>query len=125
MAKQRRLARETLPERPSLKTYLPRRTLRVFSELSASSAVKEKMTQITIRPLASHDDYQQTRQIHMATWGVGASETIPPLTVHALQHNGGSALGAYDGDRLVGYVLGTLGTIQAPDRIDQILEQYT
>jgi predicted GNAT superfamily acetyltransferase len=78
------------------------------------------MTQITIRPLASHDDYQKTRQIHMATWGVDAAETIPPLMVHALQHNGGTALGAYDGDRLVGYVLGTLGTIQTPNRIDQI-----
>ena len=78
------------------------------------------MTQITIRPLSSHDDYQQTRQIHMATWGVDASATIPPLTVHALQHNGGTALGAYDDDRLVGYVLGTLGAIQAPNRIDQI-----
>lgn len=56
----------------------------------------------------------------MATWGVDASETIPPLTVHALQHNGGIALGAYDNDRLVGYVLSTLGAIQAPDRIDQV-----
>ncbi len=78
------------------------------------------MTQITIRPLSSHEDYQQTRQIQMTTWGVDVSETIPPLTVHALQHNGGTALGAYDGDRLVGYVLGTLGTIEAPNRIDQI-----
>lgn len=78
------------------------------------------MTQYTIRPLASQNDYQQTRQIHMAAWGVDASETIPPLTLHALQHNGSTLLGAYDGDRLVGYILGTLGTIEAPNRIDQV-----
>jgi predicted GNAT superfamily acetyltransferase len=78
------------------------------------------MTQITIRPLTSHTDYQQTRHIHMAAWGVDASETIPPLTMHALQHNGSTLLGAYDDDRLVGYILGTLGAIEAPNRIDQI-----
>lgn len=78
------------------------------------------MTEITIRPLSSHDDYQQTRHIHMATWGVDVAETIPPLTMHALQYNGGTLLGAYDADRLVGYILGTLGAIQAPNRIDQI-----
>ncbi|GJM42328.1 MAG: hypothetical protein DHS20C20_26100 [Ardenticatenaceae bacterium] len=78
------------------------------------------MTQITIRPLSSHEDYQQTRQIHMIVWGVDVSETIPPLTVHALQHNGGTLLGAYDGEQLVGFILGTLGAIQSPNRIDQI-----
>ena len=78
------------------------------------------MTQITIRPLSGYDDYQQTRQIHMATWGIDASDTIPPRTMHALQHNGGILLGAYSSDRLVGYILGTLGAIQAPDRIDQV-----
>lgn len=56
----------------------------------------------------------------MAAWGVDASDTIPPLTVHGLQQNGGTVLGAYDGDQLVGYILGTLGAIQAPNRIDQI-----
>ena len=78
------------------------------------------MTQITIRPLSSHEDYEQTRQIHVAAWGVEAAATIPPLTVHALHHNGATVLGAYDRDRLVGYIVGTLGAIQAPNRIDQI-----
>ena len=78
------------------------------------------MTQITIRPLSSHEDYQKTRQIHMAAWGVDAAETIPPLSMHAFQHNGGILLGAYDGQQLVGYSLGTLGAIEAPNRIDQV-----
>ncbi|MCB8980395.1 MAG: hypothetical protein H6657_23540 [Ardenticatenaceae bacterium] len=78
------------------------------------------MTQFTIRPLANHNDYQQTRQIHMAAWGVDASETIPPLSMHAFQHNGGILLGAYDGEQMVGYCLGTLGTVETPGRIDQI-----
>ena len=56
----------------------------------------------------------------MVAWGVDAADTNPPLTVHALQHNGATALGAYAADKLVGYILGTLGAIQAPDRIDQI-----
>jgi predicted GNAT superfamily acetyltransferase len=78
------------------------------------------MTQLTIRPLSSHDDYEKTRHIHMVAWGVDAAETIPPLTVHALQHNGGNLLGAYADDQLIGYILGTLGAIEAPNRIDQI-----
>ena len=78
------------------------------------------MTQITIRPLTTHQEYAQTRQIHMATWGVDASETIPPLSMHAFQHNGGILLGAYDGEEMVGYILGTLGAIEAPNRIDQV-----
>ncbi len=78
------------------------------------------MTQITIRPLTTPDDYQQTRQIHMAAWGIDAAETIPPLTLHALQHNGSILLGAYDGDQLIGYILSTLGTVETPGRIDQI-----
>ena len=78
------------------------------------------MTQITIRPLSSHEDYQKTRQIHMAAWGVDAAETIPPLSMHAFQHNGGILLGAYDGQQLVGYSLGTLGAIETPNRIDQV-----
>ncbi len=78
------------------------------------------MTQLTIRPLTNHNDYEQTRQIHMAAWGLDAAETIPPLTLHALQHNGSILLGAYDGDMLIGYILGTLGTVETPGRIDQI-----
>jgi predicted GNAT superfamily acetyltransferase len=78
------------------------------------------MTQLTIRPLTSHNDYEQTRQIHMTAWGLDAAETIPPLTMHALQHNGSILLGAYDGDMLIGYILGTLGTVETPGRIDQI-----
>ncbi|MCC6606202.1 MAG: GNAT family N-acetyltransferase [Anaerolineae bacterium] len=78
------------------------------------------MTQLTIRPLTSHNDYEQTRQIHMAAWGLAAADTIPPLSMHAFQHNGGILLGAYDGDQLVGYILATLGTVETPGRIDQI-----
>ncbi len=78
------------------------------------------MPQMTIRPLTSYDDYHQTREIQMATWNIDDTETIPPLTLHALQHNGATLLGAYDGERLVGFILGTLGAIQAPNRVDQI-----
>lgn len=78
------------------------------------------MTQLTIRPLTSHNDYEQTRQIHMTAWGLDAADTIPPLSMHAFQHNGSILLGAYDGDQLVGYILGTLGTVETPGRIDQI-----
>src|SRR5690606_313869 len=78
------------------------------------------MTQLTIRPLTSHNDYEQTRQIHMTAWGLDAAETIPPLTMHALQHNGSILLGGYDGDMLIGYILGTLGTVETQGSLDQI-----
>lgn len=48
-------------------------------------------------------------------------EVIPSRFMHALQHNGASLLGAYDGDRMIGFVFGLLGTVEDLDhRIDQV-----
>lgn len=60
-------------------------------------------------------DIEQVRHVQMATWGMAAEETIPPHTLHALQHHGASLLGALDGDQVVGFAFAVLGTTDAPD----------
>ena len=73
------------------------------------------MSELQIRPLTTMADIEQVRHVQMATWGMAAEETIPPHTLHALQHHGASLLGALDGDRVVGFAFAVLGTMDAPD----------
>lgn len=54
-------------------------------------------------------EIEQVRHVQMATWGMAEEETIPPHTLHALQHHGASLLGALDGDRVVGFAFAVPG----------------
>jgi predicted GNAT superfamily acetyltransferase len=76
--------------------------------------------EIEIRPLTSHDTIAQVEAVQKATWGIGDLEILPTHFLHALQHNGASLLGAFDGERLVGFTFGTLGMIEKGDRIDEV-----
>jgi predicted GNAT superfamily acetyltransferase len=78
------------------------------------------MSEIEIRPLTSIDDAMQARRLQVQTWGESESETIPAHMFHALQHVGATLIGAFDGEQLVGFVLGVLGTVHTPKRIDQV-----
>jgi chorismate synthase len=76
---------------------------------------------ITIQPILKPADYDALEQIQLAVWGMSEIELIPGRFMHALQHNGASLLGAYDGDKLVGFVLGVIGTMEGlHDRVDQV-----
>ncbi len=47
-------------------------------------------------------------------------DIIPAHALHAMQHSGAVLLGAFDGDRVVGFTFGILGTVDTPERIDQV-----
>jgi predicted GNAT superfamily acetyltransferase len=67
------------------------------------------MNDITIRDLTTYAEFLQVREVQRACWGFGSDEGLyPPILLTASQ-NGGVVLGAFDGDRLVGYLFGFLG----------------
>jgi predicted GNAT superfamily acetyltransferase len=62
---------------------------------------------VELRPLTSLGQFDDAISIMVATWG---EFQLPPREVMtALAHSGNVPLGAYDGDRLVGFVLGWAG----------------
>jgi chorismate synthase len=76
---------------------------------------------ITVQPIVRSADYEAVEQIQIAVWGMSDIELIPGRFMHALQHNGAPLLGAYDSDKLVGFVLGVIGTVEGlHERVDQV-----
>ncbi len=75
---------------------------------------------IDIHPITTLSDMQQVEEVQRAAWNIPDLEIVGVHVLHALQHNGAPLIGAYDGERLVGFCLGVLGTIDAPDRRDQV-----
>ncbi|HXO30288.1 MAG TPA: hypothetical protein VOA80_23270 [Thermoanaerobaculia bacterium] len=65
---------------------------------------------ITLRPLASHDDYHACYELQLATWGRDFQEGVPPSVLKISQRVGGIAAGAFAaGGELLGYVYGLTG----------------
>jgi predicted GNAT superfamily acetyltransferase len=62
---------------------------------------------VDLRPLNSLEQFDDALGIMEATWG--AFQLPPREVITALAHSGNVPLGAYDGDRLVGFVLGWAG----------------
>ncbi|HLB64485.1 MAG TPA: hypothetical protein VJJ46_06560 [Anaerolineales bacterium] len=73
---------------------------------------------ISIRPLESPADVASAEELQAVIWQGGEIDVVPGHLITALGHNGGMALGAFDGSRLVGLVIGFLGTDSAsPERV--------
>ncbi len=73
------------------------------------------MEDITLRPLASHDDYHACYELQLATWGRDFQEGVPPSVLKISQRVGGIAAGAVAaGGELLGYVYGLTG-VRPPD----------
>lgn len=76
---------------------------------------------IEIRSIESPEDIRKLEDLQRIAWDMPDIEIIPARTMHAIQYNGGLLLGAYDGDELVGFVFGVLGTVRGlHNRIDQV-----
>lgn len=78
------------------------------------------MNEIEIRPISTTADLKQTEEVQRVVWGGDDLEVISFHTLHALVHNGSCLIGAFDGPKLVGFVMGVLGLIDDPKRIDQV-----
>lgn len=78
------------------------------------------MFEVEVRPLVSMAEIKQVESVQRITWSADDLELIPVHLLHALQHNGAALLGAFDGDKLVGFALAILATVDTPERVDQI-----
>jgi predicted GNAT superfamily acetyltransferase len=62
-----------------------------------------------IRQVSSIEDTVQIEEVQKLAWGMPDMEVIPSRFMHALEHNGALLLGAYAGERIVGFSFGLLG----------------
>jgi predicted GNAT superfamily acetyltransferase len=73
-------------------------------ELAHDAAAKAG---VGLRPLTTLDDGDAILDVMIATWG--EHQLIPKEMLRALAHSGNVPYGAFEGERMVGYVLGWLG----------------
>ncbi len=66
------------------------------------------------------EEVAAAEEVQRATWDMADLEIIPAHALHAMQHSGAALLGAFDGERLIGFTFGVLGTEENPNRVDQV-----
>jgi predicted GNAT superfamily acetyltransferase len=62
---------------------------------------------VTLRPLPSLDDADRILRVMIGTWG--EHQLLPREMIHALGASGNVPWGAFDGEEMIGYVLGWMG----------------
>jgi predicted GNAT superfamily acetyltransferase len=71
----------------------------------------------SIRALETASDMRAVEDLQRRVWPGDDTEVVPAHMLLAIAHGGGVALGAWDQDQLIGFVLGFVGTDNAsPDR---------
>ena len=66
-------------------------------------------------------ELEQLVEVQRRAWGMSDLEITPTRMMHALHYNGALLLGAFDGERMVGFILGVISTVQGlTDRIDEV-----
>ncbi len=64
---------------------------------------------IVIRDLESFDDLRQVEAVEKEVWGLSDLDTLPMTLIIASKQAGSIWVGAFDGDKLIGFVFGLLG----------------
>jgi len=84
---------------------------------------------IEIRPVKTQDEYTAVEQLQREIWGASDIEIVAFETLMTAHKNGGVVLGAFDEEKLVGFVFGFIGL--TPDgelkhcsHIAGVLESY-
>ncbi len=73
---------------------------------------------IEIRSIFLYEEMVQVEDLQRIVWSGSETDIVPAHLTMAISHNGGAVLGAFDQGKLVGYLLGFLGTdSKTPDRI--------
>jgi len=66
-----------------------------------------------IRPVETVAEYRAVQQVQRRVWGItDESYLVPVATLISVQHAGGLVLGAFQGERLVGFSFGYLGRVR-------------
>lgn len=58
------------------------------------------------RVLDTTADFEAAVDLEIAVWGLAPRDAVPGNLLRALTHGGGSLIGAYDGEKLIGVALG-------------------
>ncbi|MGH9337668.1 MAG: GNAT family N-acetyltransferase, partial [Vicinamibacteria bacterium] len=61
---------------------------------------------IEIRDFEQRADYEACAQLQIDVWGFSAADAVPPLHLIAMHHYGGILVGAFESERMVGFVCG-------------------
>jgi predicted GNAT superfamily acetyltransferase len=67
---------------------------------------------IEVRPPKNPEEVRQIEEIQLATWGANERSITPHNVLIAWMHAGGIVLGAFDGDKMIGFAASFLGEIQ-------------
>ena len=79
------------------------------------------MNKIEIRTVQGWDEIMQIEELQRIIWTRDEREVMPSHVFHALQYNGASLYGAFDGAQMIGFMLATLATVEGLDhRVDQV-----
>src|SRR5258708_36580814 len=65
--------------------------------------------EIIVRKCESLEDFHRCVELQREIWGEADLEVEPATMFVVAAHTGGEVLGAFDGDRLVGYTLALVG----------------
>lgn len=76
------------------------------------------MAHIAIKRLLTAQEFNQAVELQKLYWGGDASNLVPRHVLHTICRHGGHLLGAYDGARLVGFVMGFFGAAIDPEAPD-------
>ncbi len=64
---------------------------------------------VAIRDFEKQSDYEACAQLQVDVWGFTAADAVPPLHLIAMHHYGGILIGAFEAERMVGFVCGFSG----------------
>jgi predicted GNAT superfamily acetyltransferase len=64
---------------------------------------------VEIRDFEKPSDYEACAQLQVDVWGFTAADAVPPLHLIAMHHYGGILVGAFERERMVGFVCGFSG----------------
>jgi len=78
-------------------------------ERSGEEAVSASSQAITIRAAKGFEELEACVQLQVATWGYDAADIVPRRMFSLAARIGGQVLGAFDEDRLVGFLLALPG----------------
>jgi predicted GNAT superfamily acetyltransferase len=67
---------------------------------------------IRIRALETRADFEAAVRLQEATWGEGFAERVPTAILRIARDYGGVAAGAFEGERMVGFVFGLTGLVE-------------
>lgn len=71
-----------------------------------STTKRESIVVITYKPITDLADFDRATDLEVMIWGTVEREAIGSHTTQVIVHTGGCMLGAYDGEQLIGFVVG-------------------